>query len=101
MLYEGHDRRIHSAFLTRNREYHVRSGKCIAVRDRKTSAWISNHEAIGMKLEVSLPAKLFVGTPLLFLSRCAKVKTTQVTEVFRPERETVDLYSLLWSVCPV
>ena len=100
MLYEGPERRIHNVFLTRNREYHVRKGKCVAVRDRKTGAWISNHEAIGMELEVNLPAKLFLGGPLLFLSKFSMVRTTRVEEFFRPERDTVDLYSILWSVCP-
>ena len=100
MLYEGPERRIHNVFLTRNREYHVRKGTCVAVRDRKTGAWISNHEAIGMELEVNLPAKLFLGGPLLFLSKFSMVRTTKVMELFRPERDTVDLYNILWSVCP-
>jgi hypothetical protein len=100
MSYEGPERRIHSVFLTRNREYHVRQGICVAVRDRKTGAWISKHKAIGMELEVNLPAKVFVGGPLLFLSRFSMVRTTRVVDFFRPERHTVDLYGLLRGLCP-
>lgn len=101
MSYEGPDRRVHHVFLTRNREYHVRKGICVAVRDRKTGAWISKHEAIGMELEVNLPAKLFVGGPLLFLSKFSMVRTTRVTDFFRPERQIVDMYDLLGALCPV
>jgi hypothetical protein len=29
MLYNGPDRRVHTCFITRNREYHTRSGVCV------------------------------------------------------------------------
>lgn len=100
MSYFGPDRRIHTAFVTRNREYHVRDGLCVAVRDRKSQVWISNHEAIGMELENRQPVSKYMGQHLLFLSNVAKVRTTPVEEIHRPERSTVDIYGLLWAICP-
>ena len=38
MRYSGADRRVHQVFVTRNTEYHVRSGLCVGVRDRRTGA---------------------------------------------------------------
>ncbi len=100
MLYSGPERRVHNVFLTHNREYHVRSGVCVAVRDHKTSAWISNHEAVGMELEVNMTPQRFLGSSLLFLSPYAKVLTTRVMNILRPERQTVEMYGLLWAICP-
>lgn len=100
MSYSGPDRRVHTAFLTRNREYHVRDGFCVAVRDRKSHAWISNHEAIGMTLESRQEVGRYLGKQLLFLSDFAKVQTTSVEGIHRPERSIVDVYGLLWAICP-
>ncbi len=100
MIYSGPERRVHTVFHTRNREYHVRSGVCVAVRDLKTGIWISNHEAIGMELEVNLPGNHFKGSSLLFLSAFSKVQTSKVNDVARPGRNTVDTYPILWAVCP-
>ena len=100
MSYAGPDRRIHTAFITRNREYHVRDGLCVAVRDRRSQVWISNHEAIGMELEKRQPVNRYMGQNLLFLSNVAKVRTTPVVGIHRPERSTVDIYGMLWAICP-
>ena len=100
MKYSGPERRVHTVFETRNREYHVRSGVCVAVRDLKTGVWISNHEAIGMELEVNLPSDRFVGNSLLFLSPFSKVQTSRVKDISRPQKPTVETYPILWAVCP-
>ena len=97
MSYNGPNRRIHTVFRTRNREYHVRSGICIAVRDRRTQVWIAHHKAIGMALRT--PGEEYLGQPLLFLSRVAGVETTRVQLFDRPEKSTVDFYSVINSFC--
>lgn len=99
MAYEGPNRRIHTVFRTKNREYHVRAGVCVAVQDLKTQVWISNHEAIGMELELNVPYSHYLGRPLVFLSPRAGVKTTHVRETFRPEKNTVDFYHFVGSFC--
>ncbi|MCP4604305.1 MAG: hypothetical protein GY847_27920 [Proteobacteria bacterium] len=100
MSYKGPERRIHNVFVTHNREYHVRSGLCIAVRDRKTGVWISNHEAVDMMLEENLRANPLRGFPLLFLSRFCRIRTSKVIDIIRPERGTIGLYGLVSAVCP-
>ena len=100
MSYIGPERRIHTIYKTQNREYHVRAGVCVAVRDNKTKIWISNHEAIGMDLEVNLPAEQYLGHSLLFLSPYAGIQTSRVIDYARPEPGTVDTYGLVWAVCP-
>jgi len=37
-------------FLTRNSEYHLHSHVCIAVRDRRTGAWVKQHPALQRRL---------------------------------------------------
>lgn len=100
MPYKGPERRIHTVFSTRNREYHVRSGICVAVRDRKTQVWIPAHEAIGMCLEILRPGEVFVGHPLFFGFRLARVRTSYVTDIFRPGRQLVNTYNLIWALNP-
>jgi hypothetical protein len=100
MFYSGPERRIHTVYKTLNREYHVRAGVCVAVRDCKTKIWISNHEAIGMDLEVNLPGEYYLGKPLLFLSPYAGLQTSKVVDYARPELSTVDTYGIVWAVCP-
>ncbi|MDJ0765672.1 MAG: hypothetical protein QNJ97_22000 [Myxococcota bacterium] len=101
MPYKGPDRRIHAVFSTRNRQYHVRSGVCIAVRDKKTGVWISLSEAIGMLLEQRPSMFDYLGHPLRFFSQSQEVLTTRVEDVFRPERTIVDVYDIVWSVSPI
>lgn len=51
MSYEGQDRRRHRVYVTRNTEYHVRDGVCVAVRDRASNAFRKGHIALDLKLE--------------------------------------------------
>jgi hypothetical protein len=99
-MYSGSDRRIHTVFATNNSEYHVRNGVCVAVRDRGTQVWRSNHEAIGMELEVKGIDHQHLGASLLFLSPYYKMQTSKVADVLRPERTAVESYRLLWAMCP-
>ena len=43
MGYQGPDRRIHRVFVTRNTEYHVRAGVCVAVRDLRGGLMDGGH----------------------------------------------------------
>lgn len=100
MAYEGPERRVHIIFRTKNREYHVRAGRCVAVRNIDTMVWISNHEAIGMKLDDEKPPEHYIERSLVFASPYAKMRTSKVITVERPGRQTVDTYGLVWAVCP-
>jgi hypothetical protein len=51
MSYEGSDRRRHRVYRTRNTEYHLRDGVCVAVRDRQSNRWRNAHIALNLKLE--------------------------------------------------
>ena len=84
MRYEGADRRVHTVFVTRNREYHTRDGICVAVRDLKTTAWMALHDAMGMEIESWEEEQLFQGRPLLFRSDNRAVETSTVLEIMRP-----------------
>jgi hypothetical protein len=48
--YEGPERRRHRVYVTHNTEYHTRDGVCIAVRDRRTGAFVTDHHALGHKM---------------------------------------------------
>ncbi|AKT40500.1 hypothetical protein [Chondromyces crocatus] len=49
--YEGPERRRHRVFITRNTEYHVRDGVCVAVRDRNGKRFRASHIALDLRLE--------------------------------------------------
>lgn len=51
MSYEGRDRRRHKVYRTRNTEYHLRDGVCVAVRDRASQTWRTAHIALSLKME--------------------------------------------------
>jgi len=51
MSYEGTDRRRHRLIVTRNTEYHLRDGVCVAVRDRSTKRWCEGHLALSLRCE--------------------------------------------------
>lgn len=51
MSYTGAERRIHKVYVTRNTEYHVREGICIAVRDRHSGGFHSAHIALSLQLQ--------------------------------------------------
>jgi len=50
-MFEGNERRIHRMILTRNTEYHLKEGVCVAVRDRNTKRWCEGHLAVSLRLE--------------------------------------------------
>jgi hypothetical protein len=51
MIYEGTERRRHRVYVTKNTEYHMRDGICVAVRDRKSQAFRTAHIALNLRVE--------------------------------------------------
>ena len=100
MLYDGPDRRVHTCFITRNREYHTRSGVCVAVRDRSSSAWMARHRAVGLDMVDSPAGTIFFGYPLEFTSHGIRVRTSVVTDILRPGRNQVNTYRLVHGFQP-
>lgn len=49
--YQGIERRRHRVYVTRNTEYHVRDGVCVAVRDRSAGRFRDGHIALKLRLE--------------------------------------------------
>jgi hypothetical protein len=98
--YDGPERRVHKIFKTQNREYHIIGDICVAVRDVNTQIWISNHEAIGTKMDMQLSGEFFIGRSLFLSSPHYRVRTSTVLEFERPEQQTVDAYNLVWAVAP-
>jgi hypothetical protein len=46
-MYIGPERRARRVYVTRNHEYHCKSGVCVAVRDVLSGAFVDDHEALG------------------------------------------------------
>ncbi|MCA9581797.1 MAG: hypothetical protein KC416_08370 [Myxococcales bacterium] len=105
MSYQGVERRVHRVFVTRNTEYHLRSDYCVAVRDRNTGDWRTDHEALGQRavaavtyspaggistVDRTLPD---VGQSIFFTrSSDEPLISSPVTEVQRPPKSTVLAY---------
>jgi len=51
MSYTGSERRVHKVYVTRNTEYHLREGVCVAVRDRNGGGFHTAHIALSLKME--------------------------------------------------
>jgi hypothetical protein len=51
MSYSGIERRVHKVYITRNTEYHLREGVCVAVRDIHSGGFHTAHIALSLKLE--------------------------------------------------
>ena len=52
--YGGPERRRHRVYLTRNTEYHLRDGFCVAVRDRRTGDFLQGHLALQRRVHGGL-----------------------------------------------
>ena len=51
MSYTGVERRVHKVYVTRNTEYHVREGVCVAVRDRHGGGFHTAHIALSLRMD--------------------------------------------------
>jgi hypothetical protein len=101
--YLGADRRRHTMYVTRNTEYHLRDGVCIAVRDRRSGCWLPSHSALRRTLSGAVrydpsgnatpsPSAPKVGDALYFGSHGSELVTTELSSVERPSRHQVAAY---------
>jgi hypothetical protein len=104
MGYTGTERRIHKVYVTRNTEYHVRAGLCVAVKDLRDNTWHREHPALGRELEGALR---YLGTgviPVLDAPRIGDaiyfrrgerdLVTSRVQRIDRPDRATIAHYGM-------
>ena len=102
--YVGPDRRRHRVYLTRNTEYHVRDGTCVAVRSRRTGEFLAGHLAINHRMEGALaffrngalapnPGEPRPGESLCFGSEGrGELVTSPLEAVERPAMELIGSY---------
>lgn len=104
MPYLGPERRIHRIFLTRNTEYHLRDWTCVAVRDRHSGQWLSEHFAHGRAVAGSLSVSdggaisaserlPSVGESMYFETHTRDLVTSSIIAVERPQRDVVAQYA--------
>jgi hypothetical protein len=108
MGYQGTDRRRHRVYVTRNTEYHLRDGICVAVRDRKSHTFRAAHIALNLKMEggvrvypngamipnVETPVE---GDAIFFTQvgpegELKQIVTSRIERVDRPVKTVVALY---------
>jgi hypothetical protein len=97
------ERRVHKVFVTRNTEYHLRSGVCVAVKDRQSGEFLRAHLALSQRIHGGLrftraggihanTGTPDVGESLFFHASGRDLVTSPVLTVERPEREVVATY---------
>jgi hypothetical protein len=98
MAYQGPERRIHKVFVTRNTEYYVRERRCVAVRNRSTGTWVTDHFAVDRAVIgtiryldsgelFAVPGLPQVGESMYFEELGRDLVTSAVVAVERPARE--------------
>jgi hypothetical protein len=108
MGYQGNERRRHRVYITRNTEYHLRDGVCVAVRDRRSRAFRPAHIALNLKLEggvkiysnwamVPNVAEPTAGDAIFFThvgpdGDSKQIVTSRVETIDRPPKRDVLLY---------
>jgi hypothetical protein len=104
--YGGPERRRHTMYVTRNTEYHLRDGICVAVRDRGTGQWLTGHYALERQLSgavrffpnghaVPSAGRPRVGDALYFRNGERELVTSMLSAIERPGRAAVARYSRL------
>lgn len=97
------DRRFNKMFVTRNTEYYLRGGLCLAVKDRRTSEWLSGHLAVGRRLAggvrilsngeaIPVPSIPEVGEALYFADGGRELVTSVLCSIERAPRELVQSF---------
>jgi hypothetical protein len=108
MAYKGSDRRRHRVYVTRNTEYHLRDGVCVAVRDRRSRAFRAAHIALNLRMEGGVriyPSGAMIpnvvapeaGDAIFFVRQdpdgeLKQIVTSRVERVDRPAKNIVALY---------
>jgi hypothetical protein len=108
MGFQGSDRRRHKVYITRNTEYHLRDGICVAVRDRRSRSFRGAHIALNLRLEGGV--KIYpngamipnlenpdVGDAIFFThigpeGEPKQIVTSRLEKVDRPPKTDVALY---------
>jgi hypothetical protein len=98
--YEGPERRIHFVYVTRNTEYHVRRGVCVAVKQRTAPSFVGEHGALSMRLDghikvgtlLPLPGPPKLGTRMYFANEEGDIITSPVVAIIRPPKKVVETY---------
>jgi hypothetical protein len=101
--YKGRERRRHRIYVTRNTEYHVRDGFCVAVRDRNSGNFLHGHLAVSRRVHgglkfyesggiVANPGDPRPGESLYFASEGRDLVTSALESVERPSKELVGAY---------
>ncbi len=101
--YAGPERRVHRMYVTRNTEYHLRRGVCVAVRDRRTESWLEGHLAVGRALgggvrvspeglAVPGPCEPSPGDALYFSDGKRQLVTSVLCQIDRPSADLVAAY---------
>jgi hypothetical protein len=104
MNYDGPDRIVHRVFVTRNTEYHVRQGTCVAVRDRESGQFLGTHFALKLPVAGSIrffesgglaatPGLPQIGESMYFEKSGRDLVTSSVISVERPRADVVHAYS--------
>jgi hypothetical protein len=102
--FSGAERRRNKMFVTRNTEYFLVDGLCVAVRDRRTEQWLEGHLALGRELSggvrilkngeaIPVEAAPQVGEALYFSKGGRELITSVLCSVERPPRELAALYA--------
>lgn len=111
MSYKGNERRIHKVYFTRNTEYHIKDGVCVAVRDRLSNKFRPAHIALNLRLEGGV--KIYpngavvpnieqpgVGDAIFFNQLCVdgeyrQIVTSRLEKIDRPPKRDVLSYPRL------
>lgn len=51
MVHKGRERRRRFVYITKNSEYHVFDGICVAIKSKRTGVWVDRHAALTRRLE--------------------------------------------------
>jgi hypothetical protein len=101
--FTGPERRRHRVYITRNTEYHLRDGVCIAVRDRRTGDFLNGHLALRRRVHGGLrfflngaiipnPGEPRPGEAIYFADDGRDLVTSPLERVERPAKELVARY---------
>ena len=104
MTTKNQERRRNQMFVTRNTEYHLKDGRCVAVRDRRSDSWLEGHLALGRELSggvrvlkngEAIPVKDApqVGEALYFSTGGRELITSVLCSIERPPREIALQYA--------
>lgn len=108
MKHQGAERRRRIVYFTRNTEYHLKDGVCVAIRDRRSQALHAARAPLEFKLEggakvysngatlvdAALPS---VGDAICFVGageggQVKHVVTSRVEKIERPSKADLTLY---------